>query len=82
MCLANEMAMGYAEVSWAANGSPVTSGITTGAAAPQPGGKFSMSSFLSIETSDWFLDKVYSCKVSLGSQSSEKTISKSECGGE
>uniref|UniRef100_A0A3Q2FTM3 Ig-like domain-containing protein n=1 Tax=Cyprinodon variegatus TaxID=28743 RepID=A0A3Q2FTM3_CYPVA len=40
---------------------------------------FHISSSLSIQTSDWNMNKVYTCKVSLGSQTAEKTINKSGC---
>ncbi|XP_046895083.1 immunoglobulin lambda-1 light chain-like isoform X2 [Hypomesus transpacificus] len=79
VCLANQMAAFYGDVSWTANGSPVTSGILTGTASKQADGRFSMSSYLTIEPSDWDKDHVYSCQVSVGSKSSQKAIKKSEC---
>ncbi|XP_067089361.1 immunoglobulin lambda-1 light chain-like [Osmerus mordax] len=82
VCLANQMATGYADVSWTANGSPVTSGIQTGTASQQADGRFSMSSYLTIEPSDWDKDHVYSCQFSVGSKSSQKAIKKSECSAE
>uniref|UniRef100_A0A3Q1EIE2 Ig-like domain-containing protein n=1 Tax=Acanthochromis polyacanthus TaxID=80966 RepID=A0A3Q1EIE2_9TELE len=38
-----------------------------------------VSPSLDIQTSDWNMDKVYTCKVSLGSQTAEKNINKSGC---
>uniref|UniRef100_A0A3B4UH82 Ig-like domain-containing protein n=1 Tax=Seriola dumerili TaxID=41447 RepID=A0A3B4UH82_SERDU len=38
-----------------------------------------ISSYLDIQTSDWNMEKLYTCKVSLGSQTSEKNINKSAC---
>uniref|UniRef100_A0A3Q2QLK4 Ig-like domain-containing protein n=1 Tax=Fundulus heteroclitus TaxID=8078 RepID=A0A3Q2QLK4_FUNHE len=70
---------GFADVSWLVGGSPVSSGISTSTAVQRPDQTFHISSSLSIQTSDWNLDKVYTCKVSLGSQTAEKTISKSGC---
>uniref|UniRef100_A0A3Q3FL78 Ig-like domain-containing protein n=1 Tax=Labrus bergylta TaxID=56723 RepID=A0A3Q3FL78_9LABR len=64
---------------WIAAGSPVSSGISTSTAVQQPDQTFQISSYLSIQTSDWNMDKVYTCRVSLGSQTSEKTINKSHC---
>uniref|UniRef100_A0A3P9CTF8 Ig-like domain-containing protein n=1 Tax=Maylandia zebra TaxID=106582 RepID=A0A3P9CTF8_9CICH len=61
VCLSSQ-SVPFADVSWLAAGSPVSSGISTSTA-----------------TSDWNMDKIYTCKVSLGSQTSEKTIKKSEC---
>ncbi|XP_038557831.1 immunoglobulin lambda-1 light chain-like [Micropterus salmoides] len=70
---------GFADVSWLAAGSPVSSGISTSTAVQQPDKTFQIGSYLAIQTSDWNMDKVYTCKVSLGSQTSEKNINKSDC---
>ncbi|KAM4716680.1 immunoglobulin lambda-1 light chain-like [Anableps anableps] len=70
---------GFADVSWLVDGSPVSSGISTSTAVQRPDQTFHISSSLSIQTSDWNMNKVYTCKVSLGSQTAEKTINKSEC---
>uniref|UniRef100_A0A3B4UH20 Ig-like domain-containing protein n=1 Tax=Seriola dumerili TaxID=41447 RepID=A0A3B4UH20_SERDU len=48
---------------------PVSSGTTLS----------KISSYLDIQTSDWNMEKLYTCKVSLGSQTSEKNINKSAC---
>ncbi|KAI4785983.1 hypothetical protein KUCAC02_037426 [Chaenocephalus aceratus] len=69
----------FADVSWLSAGSPVSSGISTSTAAQQPDKTFKISSFLSVQTSDWNMDKVYTCKVTQGSQTSEQNIKKSEC---
>ncbi|KAM6905598.1 immunoglobulin lambda-1 light chain-like [Xenentodon cancila] len=70
---------GFADVSWLSGGSPVSSGISTSTAVQTPDQTFQISSSLTIQTSDWNMNKLYTCKVSLGSQTSEKTISKSQC---
>ncbi|XP_051243631.1 immunoglobulin lambda-1 light chain-like isoform X5 [Dicentrarchus labrax] len=70
---------GFADVSWVSGGSPVSSGISTSTAVQKPDQTFQISSYLAIQTSDWNMDKVYTCKVSLGSQTSEKNIKKSNC---
>ncbi|XP_073350839.1 immunoglobulin lambda-1 light chain-like [Pagrus major] len=69
---------GFADVSWFAAGSQVSSGISTSTAVQQPDRTFQISSYLAIQTSDWNMEKVYACKVSLGSQTAEKHI-KSDC---
>uniref|UniRef100_A0A3Q1JP27 Ig-like domain-containing protein n=1 Tax=Anabas testudineus TaxID=64144 RepID=A0A3Q1JP27_ANATE len=69
---------GFAHVTWLADGSPVSSGVSTSTAVQQPDQSFHISSSLDIQTSEWNMDKVYTCKVSLGSQTSEKKI-KSNC---
>ena len=78
VCLASQ-SVPFADVSWLAGGSPVSSGISTSTAVQQPDQTFQISSYLAIQTADWNMDKVYTCKVSLGSQTSEKTINKSNC---
>ncbi|KAL3987002.1 spindle and centriole-associated protein 1 [Sarotherodon galilaeus] len=78
VCLSSQ-SVKFADVSWLAGGSPVSSGISTSTAVQRPDQTYQISSSLTIQTSDWNMDKVYTCKVSLGSQTSEKTIKKSEC---
>ncbi|XP_065821172.1 immunoglobulin lambda-1 light chain-like [Labrus bergylta] len=78
VCLSSQ-SVPFADVSWSAAGSPVSSGISTSTAVQQPDQTFQISSYLSIQTSDWNMDKVYTCRVSLGSQTSEKTFNKSHC---
>ncbi|XP_034566523.1 immunoglobulin lambda-1 light chain-like [Notolabrus celidotus] len=78
VCLSSQ-SVPFADLSWLAAGSPVSSGISTSTAVQQADQTFQISSYLSIQTSDWNMDKVYTCKVSLGSQTSEKNINKSLC---
>ncbi|XP_031673136.1 immunoglobulin lambda-1 light chain-like [Oncorhynchus kisutch] len=78
-CLASQMAMGYADVSWTAGGNPVTGGIATSGLVPQADKTFQLSSCLTVDTSEWNQDKVFSCKVTAGSKFAEKGIKKSEC---
>ncbi|XP_039904731.1 immunoglobulin lambda-1 light chain-like isoform X9 [Simochromis diagramma] len=78
VCLSSQ-SVPFADVSWLAAGSPVSSGISTSTAVQRPDQTYQISSSLTIQTSDWNMNKVYTCKVSLGSQTSEKTIKKSEC---
>ncbi|XP_027897983.1 immunoglobulin lambda-1 light chain-like isoform X3 [Xiphophorus couchianus] len=81
LCLSTQSGP-FADVNWLVDGSPVSSGITTSTAVQKPDQTFHISSSLSIQTSDWNMNKVYACKVSLGSQTAEKTINKSECAAE
>ncbi|KAE8283257.1 Immunoglobulin lambda constant 6 [Larimichthys crocea] len=78
VCLSSQ-SVPFADVSWLTGGSPVSSGLSTSTAVQQPDQTFQISSYLDIQTSDWNMDKVYTCKVSLGSQTSEKNINKSGC---
>ncbi|KAL3986995.1 hypothetical protein ACER0C_014110 [Sarotherodon galilaeus] len=78
VCLSSQ-SVPFADVSWLAGGSPVSSEISTSTAVQRSDQTYQISSSLTIQPSDWNMDKVYTCKVSLGSQTSEKTIKKSEC---
>ncbi|XP_044186243.1 immunoglobulin lambda-1 light chain-like isoform X2 [Thunnus albacares] len=78
VCLSSQ-SVPFADVTWLSAGSPVSSGISSSTAVQQPDQTFQISSYLSIQTSDWNMDKVYTCKVSAGSQTSEKNINKSKC---
>ncbi|MBN3317126.1 IGLC1 protein, partial [Atractosteus spatula] len=64
VCLANKMSVGLADVSWTANGSPVSGGILTSPASPQTDGTFSLSSLLSVTPAEWNSDRLFSCTVS------------------
>ncbi|MBN3309720.1 immunoglobulin lambda-1 light chain [Amia ocellicauda] len=80
VCLASKMSVGYADVSWTANGSPVTTGVVTSPASVQDDGTFSLSSFLSVSAADWDSDRSYSCTVSQGgSASASRQVKKSQC---
>ncbi|KAM4531024.1 immunoglobulin lambda-1 light chain-like [Odontesthes bonariensis] len=78
VCLSGQ-SVPFADVTWLVGGNPVSSGISTSTAVQRPDQTFQISSSLTIQKSDWSMNKVYACKVSLGSQTSEKTIKKSEC---
>ncbi|XP_037308544.2 immunoglobulin lambda-1 light chain-like [Pungitius pungitius] len=78
VCLSSQSGP-FADVTWMSGGSPVVAGISTSTAVKQPDHTFHISSYLAIQASDWNLDKVYTCKVSLGSQTAEKSIKKSDC---
>uniref|UniRef100_A0A8C6UF92 Ig-like domain-containing protein n=1 Tax=Neogobius melanostomus TaxID=47308 RepID=A0A8C6UF92_9GOBI len=59
-----------AQVSWLADGSPVSSGVRSSAAVLGPERTFHMSSTLSIPTSHWSSgQRRYTCRVSQGSHS-------------
>ncbi|XP_078017338.1 immunoglobulin lambda-1 light chain-like isoform X1 [Epinephelus lanceolatus] len=78
VCLSSQ-SVPFADVSWLLGGSPVSSGISTSTAVQQADQTFQISSYLAVQTSDWNMDKVYTCKVSLGSQTAEENINKSHC---
>ncbi|XP_075999310.1 immunoglobulin lambda-1 light chain-like isoform X1 [Genypterus blacodes] len=78
LCLTSQ-SVGFADVTWLSGGSPVTRGVSTSTPVQQPDQTFQMSSALAIQPSDWNAGRVYTCKVSVGSQTSEKNIQKSDC---
>uniref|UniRef100_A0AAZ1XGU7 Ig-like domain-containing protein n=1 Tax=Oreochromis aureus TaxID=47969 RepID=A0AAZ1XGU7_OREAU len=78
VCLSSQ-SVPFADVSWLAGGSPVSSEISTSTAVQRPDQTYQISSSLTIQTSDWNMDKVYTCKVSLGLHTLHKTIKMSEC---
>ncbi|KAL7850541.1 hypothetical protein SRHO_G00198900 [Serrasalmus rhombeus] len=79
VCLANDVSSGFADVRWLVDGNVVSSGVTTGSAAQQPNKKFRLSSYLTIERSEWDKDKAITCEVSAASKATTKEIKKSEC---
>ncbi|CAL8265641.1 unnamed protein product [Gadus morhua 'NCC'] len=78
VCLARQMSIGFAEVSWLVNGSPVTEGTWTSTAVQHPDKTFQLSSYLSLPGCH-SEDRSYTCKVTVGSSSFEKTMRMSEC---
>ncbi|XP_073670270.1 immunoglobulin lambda-1 light chain-like [Paramisgurnus dabryanus] len=80
VCLINDMSVGFADVSWFVNGNSVTDGVFTGSAEQQPNEKFKLSSYLTIERSEWEKDKDLTCKVTdAGSKITNTKIKKSQC---
>ncbi|KAL6476939.1 hypothetical protein MHYP_G00154380 [Metynnis hypsauchen] len=79
VCLANDVSSGFADVRWLVDGKAVSSGVSTGSAEQQPNKKFRLSSYLTIERSEWDKDKAITCEVSAASKATTKEIKKSEC---
>ncbi|XP_060719650.1 immunoglobulin lambda-1 light chain-like [Tachysurus vachellii] len=79
VCLASDMSVGFADVSWLVDGKSVTSGVITGSAQQQDNKKFTLSSYLTIDSSEWDNDKVITCEVSAGGKAASVKINKSEC---
>ncbi|XP_061644406.1 immunoglobulin lambda-1 light chain-like isoform X2 [Phyllopteryx taeniolatus] len=78
VCVATQSSP-FADVTWLARGLPVSGAVSTGTALRQADHTYKISSYLTVETSDWNTDTAYTCKVSLGSKSAENTINKSKC---
>ncbi|XP_049323679.1 immunoglobulin lambda-1 light chain-like [Astyanax mexicanus] len=80
VCVVSDMSTGYADVRWLLDRKAVSSGVSTGSAEQQPNKKFRLSSYLSIERSEWEKDKDITCEVSAAaSKTTSKSMKKSEC---
>ncbi|XP_058239295.1 immunoglobulin lambda-1 light chain-like [Hemibagrus wyckioides] len=79
VCLASDMSVGFADVRWLVNGNSVTSGVITGSVQQQDNKKFTLSSYLTIDSSEWDNSKVITCEVSAGGKAASVKINKSEC---
>ncbi|XP_047665466.1 immunoglobulin lambda-1 light chain-like isoform X5 [Tachysurus fulvidraco] len=79
VCLASDMSVGFADVSWLVDGNSVTSGVVTGSAQQQDNKKFTLSSYLTIDSSEWDNDKVITCEASAGGKAASVKINKSKC---
>ncbi|XP_073670263.1 immunoglobulin lambda-1 light chain-like [Paramisgurnus dabryanus] len=79
VCLINDMSVGFADVSWFVCGNSVTDGVFTGSAEQQPNEKFKLSSYLTIERSEWEKDKDITCKVTAAGKITNTKIKISEC---
>ncbi len=79
VCLISHMSGAFADVRWLVNGNSVTEGVFTGSAEQQPDKKFKMSSYLSIESSEWDKDTQLTCEATAASKTSRKSIKKSDC---
>ncbi|KAB5522734.1 hypothetical protein PHYPO_G00162860 [Pangasianodon hypophthalmus] len=64
VCLASDVAGGFADVRWLVSGNSVTSGVITGSAQQQANKKFTLTSYLTIDSCEWENDKVITCEVS------------------
>ncbi|XP_067227965.1 immunoglobulin lambda-1 light chain-like [Chanodichthys erythropterus] len=79
VCLIDHMPAAFADVRWLVNGNSVTEGVFTGSAEQQPDKKFRMSSYLTIESSEWDKDKDLTCEASVASKTTRTNIKKSDC---
>ncbi|XP_052392143.1 immunoglobulin lambda-1 light chain isoform X3 [Carassius gibelio] len=79
VCLINHMSGAFADVRWLVNGNSVTEGVFTGSAEQQPDKKFKMSSYLTLESSEWDKDTQLTCEASAASKTTRKSIKKSDC---
>ncbi|KAK3526999.1 hypothetical protein QTP86_006391 [Hemibagrus guttatus] len=76
VCLASDMSVGFADVRWLVNGNSVTSGVITGPVQQQDNKKFTLSSYLTIDSCEWDNDKVITCEVSAGGKPASVNVPK------
>ncbi len=79
VCLAEDISVALVHVTWSVNGRSVTDGVWSSPTEKQQDKTFKMSSYLTIESSDWKDDADFSCEVSVGSKFTKKSISVSQC---
>ncbi|ROL53049.1 Ig lambda chain C region [Anabarilius grahami] len=79
VCLAEDISVALVHVSWTVNGRSVTDGVWSSATEKQQDKTFKMSSYLTIDSSDWINNVDFSCQVSVGSKFTMKRISNSQC---
>lgn len=79
VCLINDMSVGFADVRWLVNGNSVTTGVFTGSAEQQPNEKFKLSSYLTIDKSEWQKGNDITCEVTAAGSKTSKKIKKPDC---
>ncbi|XP_048031040.1 immunoglobulin lambda-1 light chain isoform X2 [Megalobrama amblycephala] len=79
VCLAEDISVSLVHVSWTVDGRSVTDGVWSSTTEKQQDKTFRMSSYLTIDSSDWINNVDFSCQVSVGSKFTKKSISNSQC---
>ncbi|XP_074416334.1 Ig lambda chain C region [Sinocyclocheilus rhinocerous] len=81
VCLAEDISVALVHVTWSVNGRSVTDGVWSSPTEKQQDKTFKMSSYLTIESSDWMDNADFRCRceVSVGSKFTKKSISVSQC---
>ncbi|XP_051894295.1 immunoglobulin lambda-1 light chain-like [Pristis pectinata] len=80
VCLISKLSVGFPAVSWTVDGSPTSSQVETSAVRRNMDNTFSLSSYLTVPSSDWSSGKVYSCTVQQGEASKiSVTVAQSSC---
>uniref|UniRef100_A0A4W3IST8 Ig-like domain-containing protein n=1 Tax=Callorhinchus milii TaxID=7868 RepID=A0A4W3IST8_CALMI len=81
VCLVNDFIPGAVEVEWTVDGSARSQGVETSAIKQQADNTYSVSSYLTLPTSEWESHDLYSCVVKHESLATplEKSIARSSC---
>ncbi|NXT03146.1 IGL1 protein, partial [Jacana jacana] len=79
VCLMGDFYPRVVGVTWLANGQPISSGVETSQSQRQTNNQYMASSYLTLSTTDWKSDKVYTCKVTHEAGNVEKSVRSSQC---
>nr|AFM88770.1 immunoglobulin light chain [Callorhinchus milii] len=81
VCLVNDFIPGAVEVEWTVDGSARSQGVETSAIKQQADNTYSVSSYLTLPTSEWESHDLYSCVVKHQTLATplEKSIARSSC---
>ncbi|XP_042193558.1 immunoglobulin lambda-1 light chain-like [Callorhinchus milii] len=81
VCLVNDFIPGAVEVEWTVDGSARSQGVETSAIKQQADNTYSVSSYLTLPTSEWESHDLYSCVVKHETLATplEKSIARSSC---
>ncbi|XP_042193580.1 immunoglobulin lambda-1 light chain-like [Callorhinchus milii] len=81
VCLVNDFIPGAVEVEWTVDGSARSEGVETSAIKQQADNTYSVSSYLTLPTSEWESHDLYSCVVKHQTLATplEKSIARSSC---
>ncbi|XP_066465890.1 immunoglobulin lambda-1 light chain-like [Tiliqua scincoides] len=75
-CLVSGFSPGAADLSWYADGTKITQNVQTSKPIKQ-GDKYTMSSYLTLSVPEWRNHNSYTCKVTHGEKTYEKTVTRS-----
>ncbi|XP_060105457.1 immunoglobulin lambda-1 light chain-like [Heteronotia binoei] len=78
VCLMKDFNPGVLQVSWQADGTPISNGVET-TKPTKVNDKYVASSYLTVNPSEWESHKTYTCKVTHEGSNYEKSVSHSQC---
>ncbi|NWX00578.1 IGL1 protein, partial [Caloenas nicobarica] len=79
VCLIENFYPGTVTVTWLADGSPLSDGVSTSQPQQQNNSKYMASSYLILTSSQWQSHNIYTCKVVHEAGNVEKTLNRNEC---
>ncbi|CAI5797417.1 immunoglobulin lambda-1 light chain-like isoform X2 [Podarcis lilfordi] len=78
VCLMDGFYPGVVQVTWQADGTPISSGVET-TTPTKLNDKYAASSYLSMKKSDWERKEEVTCKVTHEGKTVEKVVRRSDC---